>query len=118
MLDCSKWKGLTEYEASPKRINAGSRPGGQGSAPTETPAGADQKPPAGLWRTIGPAAPPDQSPPKSSSAAGGVSAAGGFGFFSKGGEPRPGEKTAISTAFKKYVNIHAPVHSFFTLSFL
>ncbi|XP_076157804.1 thyroid hormone receptor-associated protein 3b isoform X1 [Alosa pseudoharengus] len=97
-LDRSKWKGLTEYETSPKLTGTGARPGASMGAS----AGSDTKNPTGLWRTIGQVNPPDQSPPKSSAGSGGASSATtGFGFFSKG--ERPGDKNPISTAFKKFL---------------
>ncbi|KAG5264708.1 hypothetical protein AALO_G00257150 [Alosa alosa] len=97
-LDRSKWKGLTEYETSPKLTGIGARPGASMGAS----AGSDTKNPTGLWRTIGQVNPPDQSPPKSSAGSGGASSATtGFGFFSKG--ERPGDKNPISTAFKKFL---------------
>ena len=84
-----KW---IDYDASPKRGSPDGKKDG---------AGPDGKAAGGaLWKTVGTPSPPAKSPTK----AGQTAAFGGFGFFSKD-EAKPGDKTMISAAFKKYVHL-------------
>ncbi len=85
----SKWVGLTDYDASPKRKAASS------SGPSEIKVSISGAGNGGtLWRSIGPAS---KSPPaKASSSA-------GFGLFSKEDLKTEDKSASISTAFKKYV---------------
>lgn len=95
-----KWQGLSDYDTSPKR-----------SSPA---VGANQgksEPKGPLWRTIGStgSAPSTNSPP-GSTMAGPTASFSGFGFLGKEDPTRADDKSAISSAFKKYVP-YFPLHS-------
>ncbi|XP_062342451.1 thyroid hormone receptor-associated protein 3b isoform X2 [Osmerus eperlanus] len=113
-----KWKGVREYDASPKHAGSQSRPAaGDKQVPPEgsnsgganskgansggaNSGGANSKGAnsgGALWRTVS-SPPPSKSPPQT-----GTAAFGGFGFFSKDDAKPAGDKTAISSAFKKFL---------------
>ncbi|XP_030203648.1 thyroid hormone receptor-associated protein 3b isoform X2 [Gadus morhua] len=80
-----KW---IDYDTSPKAAGAKEDAGGSGSK-------------GPLWRTVGDDPPPkdtSKSPPR----AGQTATFGGFGFFSKE-DPKAGDKTGITSAFKKFL---------------
>ncbi|XP_034017174.1 thyroid hormone receptor-associated protein 3b isoform X2 [Thalassophryne amazonica] len=75
--------------------------GAEGTATETASGGPEDKGPEGggpLWRTIGSVSPPPSKSPKSGTAA----SFSGFGFFSKE-DTKAGEKTVITTAFKKFL---------------
>ncbi|XP_019905819.1 thyroid hormone receptor-associated protein 3b isoform X2 [Esox lucius] len=88
-----KWQGLSDYDASPKRGSpaVGANPGK-----------ADTKGP--LWRTIGGTGSANltKSPPGSAKP-GPTASFSGFGFFGKEDQTGADDKTAISSAFKKFL---------------
>ncbi|XP_073677832.1 thyroid hormone receptor-associated protein 3b isoform X2 [Garra rufa] len=86
----SKWEGLTDYDASPKR-NATSV-AGQPEIKVSISGGSGNGGP--LWRSIGPAS---KSPPAK------TSTSSGFGFFSKEDLKTEDKSASISTAFKKFL---------------
>ncbi|XP_064205970.1 thyroid hormone receptor-associated protein 3 isoform X2 [Anguilla rostrata] len=104
------WQGLTDYNTSPKRASPQLRSAvivGQGPAvtgqpsPTPTPkSSSSSSNSAATWHGGG-TAPPSQSPKQKSPTA----AFSGFGFFSKE-DHRAGDKSAISAAFKKFLEEH------------
>ncbi|XP_061597102.1 thyroid hormone receptor-associated protein 3b [Cololabis saira] len=86
-----KW---IDYDRSPKRAASDAKK-------DDSSAGSDSK--AGgsggtLWKTVSSSSPPPKSPPTS----GQTASFSGFGFFSKD-EPKGGDKTTISAAFKKFL---------------
>ncbi|XP_046875026.1 thyroid hormone receptor-associated protein 3b isoform X2 [Hypomesus transpacificus] len=98
-----KWKGVREYDTSPKHAGAQGRQAAgdkQGPAEGSNSKGANSggaNSGGALWRTVS-SPPPSKSPPKT-----GTAAFGGFGFFSKDDAKPAGDKTAISSAFKKFL---------------
>ncbi|XP_036394247.1 thyroid hormone receptor-associated protein 3 isoform X3 [Megalops cyprinoides] len=101
------WQGLTDYSTSPKRASPQLRSAiiiSQGasvsSQPSPSPKSSNASNSATPWSNVG-TAPSSKSPPEKSPTAG----FSGFGFFSKE-DHRAGEKTAISKAFKKFLEEH------------
>ncbi|KTG30374.1 hypothetical protein cypCar_00009146 [Cyprinus carpio] len=86
----SKWEGLTNYDASPKRKAASS--GGLSEIKVSISGGSGNGGP--LWRSIGPAS---KSPPAK------TSSSTGFGSFSKEDLKTEDKSASISTAFKKFL---------------
>ncbi|XP_014034128.2 LOW QUALITY PROTEIN: thyroid hormone receptor-associated protein 3 [Salmo salar] len=88
-----KWQGLSDYNTSPKRSSpaVGAKQGK-----------SDSK--GSLWRTMGStgSVPSTKSPPDSTKA-GPTASTSGFGFFGKEDPTRADDKTAISSAFKKFL---------------
>ncbi|XP_061090883.1 thyroid hormone receptor-associated protein 3 isoform X5 [Conger conger] len=97
------WQGLTDYSASPKRASPQMRsavvsvPGQPSPTPKSSGSSTNSAAP---WHGGG-TAPPAQSPKQKSPTA----AFSGFGFFSKE-DHRAGDKSAISAAFKKFLEEH------------
>nr|XP_023677018.1 thyroid hormone receptor-associated protein 3 isoform X2 [Paramormyrops kingsleyae] len=97
----SNWQGLTDYNSSPKRASPAVRSAviisqgatGPGHPGTSGNSGAP-------WQSTGPT-PSSKSPAEKSPTA----TFSGFGLFSKE-DHRAGEKAAISTAFKKFLEEH------------
>uniref|UniRef100_A0AAY4DRH1 Thyroid hormone receptor-associated protein 3 n=1 Tax=Denticeps clupeoides TaxID=299321 RepID=A0AAY4DRH1_9TELE len=99
--DRSKWKGLTDYEAttspqghpSSQNASAEAKPVSEHKSPVPAASGNSGT----LWKSVDPSTQSPKSPPKPP----GTST--GFGFFSKG-DMKPGEKLAFSSALKKYMS--------------
>ncbi|KAM4538638.1 thyroid hormone receptor-associated protein 3b isoform 1-T2 [Odontesthes bonariensis] len=88
-----KW---IDYDASPKA--ASPEPNKEDSPPGPESQGSNMEGGGPLWKTVGSPTPPAKSPTKS----GQTASFSGFGFFSKE-EPKAGDKTVISAAFKKFL---------------
>ncbi|KAM9415732.1 thyroid hormone receptor-associated protein 3b isoform 3-T9 [Salvelinus alpinus] len=88
-----KWQGLSDYDTSPKR-----------SSPAVAANQGKSEPKGPLWRTIGStgSAPSTHSPPGSTKA-GPTASFSGFGFLGKEDPTRADDKSAISSAFKKFL---------------
>uniref|UniRef100_A0A674D4H0 Thyroid hormone receptor associated protein 3b n=1 Tax=Salmo trutta TaxID=8032 RepID=A0A674D4H0_SALTR len=88
-----KWQGLSDYDTSPKH-----------SSPAVCANQVKSEPKGPLWRTIGStgSAPSTNSPPGSTKA-GPTASFSGFGFLGKEDPTRADDKSAISSAFKKFL---------------
>lgn len=89
-----KW---IDYNPSPKQTSPDAKKEEAGGSPEGKGSGAGGP----LWKSVSSTSPP---PSKSSPLSGQTASFGGFGFFSKD-DPKSGDKTVISAAFKKYVTL-------------